>query len=63
MTVLLEEEHIVYIENGVLQNTPGTLYEWYGDEMTKEIEFKDVVSEIKVLPPGEYRLRIQLEKV
>ena len=61
--VNLTKEETIHVVDGKLQNTPGEIGEWYGDEITRELELSDLIGDISELPKGEYKLIISLEKI
>jgi hypothetical protein len=52
----------VAIEDGVVKTHNCELGDWWGEEICREVEFSDLIKDA-VLPKGEYKLIINLEKI
>jgi hypothetical protein len=63
ITAKLTETTELCIKNGVVQNNPGEIGRWYGDEITQEVDFNEVLSQIKELPNGQYKVTVVVEKI
>ena len=63
ITVKLTEELEVYIKDGIVQNNPGELDEWYGEEVTRKVNLSEVLKATSKLPDGDYKLTLTLEKL
>jgi len=66
MVIKIESKMVVettaHFHDGKLKTKPCDLYEWYGDETCKELDFNSEIEKVS-LPEGEYKITITLEKV
>ncbi len=55
-------ETTAFSHQGMLKTHPCELYAWYGESTCKKVDFNSAIEEI-VIPEGEYKITITLEKV
>jgi len=55
-------ETTAHFHDGKLKTHPCSLYEWWGEDTCKELDFNSKIEQA-ALPEGEYKITIILEKV
>jgi hypothetical protein len=66
MDIKIETKMVIetsaYFHDGSLKTHPCDLYEWWGEETCKKVDFTSEIENV-TLPEGEYKITITLEKI